>query len=278
MHIGVAQPPVFATGIDKTIIRDFAQAVEDLGFHHYAFAEHVAGERGQFHEAFAHLGYLAGITTSLELVTCMMLLPLRPAVLAAKQAAHIDLVSGERLRLGVSVSHSPVEFQALGVDFATRGKRIEEQIEVMRRLWSEEIVHYEGRFHTIHAGIGPRPNRQIPIWMGGGTQEDQVPSERVARRAARLADGFIPLSSLPAERAPELVARLQDACRAEGRDPATLAIEGDITLQDKTPAEWASETQIWRDVGATHLMLRMRSKVPEQIEMLKQYVAEVGLG
>lgn len=277
MHIGVAQPPVFATGIDPVIIRDFAQAVEGLGFHHYAFAEHVAGERGQFHEAFAHLGYLAGITTSLELVTCMMLLPLRPAVLAAKQAAHVDLVSGQRLRLGVSVSNFPVEYQALGVDFATRGKRIEEQIELMRRLWTEDIVHFEGRFHTVHAGIGPRPLRQIPFWMGGGTQEDQVPSARVARRVARLAEGFIPLSSLQAERAPELVQKLQDACRSEGRDPSTLAIEGDITLQDKTPADWVRETQIWRDAGASHLMLRMRSKVPEQIEMLKQYVAEVGL-
>jgi len=276
MLIGVAQPPVVATGIDPVVIKDFVQAVEGMGFHHYAFAEHVTG-RGQFHEAIAHLGYLAGITQRLELVTCMMLLPLRPAALVAKQAAHVDLVSGGRLRLGVSVSQSEVEYQSLGVDFKTRGRKIEEQIEVMRALWTQEQVDFEGRFHTIHTSIGPRPGRPIPIWMGGGTQEDQVPSARVLQRIVKLADGFIPLSSLPAERAAELADKLRAECQAQGRDPSTLGLEGDITLTDKTPAEWRREAGYYRDAGATHLILRSRSKPAEQLDMFRRFRDEVGL-
>jgi probable F420-dependent oxidoreductase len=276
MLIGVAQPPVVATGIDPIVIRDFAQAVEDMGFQHYCFAEHVVG-RGQFHEAMSHLGYLAGITKRMELVTCMMLLPLRPAALVAKQAAHVDLLSGGRLRLGVSVSNFPQEYETLGVDFKSRGRKIEEQIAVMRALWTQEQVDFQGRFHQVHAAIGPRPGRMIPIWMGGGTQEDQIPSERVLRRVARLADGFIPLSSLPAERAPELVSRLHEAAHKESRDPATLGVDGDITLQDKTPDDWAREARIWRDAGAVHLILRQRQGPKEQIASLQRFKDEIGL-
>jgi probable F420-dependent oxidoreductase len=275
MLVGVAQPPVFAMPVDPVYARDYAQAAEDLGYHHYAFAEHVAG-RGNFHEAFAHLGFLAGITQRMELVTCMMLLPLRPAALVAKQAAHIDLISGGRLRLGVSVSHNELEYEALGVDFKSRGKRIEEQIEVIRRLWSEETVDFEGRFHTIHTGIGPRPKRQIPIWMGGGTQEDTVPAPRILNRIARLADGFIPLSSMDPARAPELVEKLAAACSEVGRDPATLGIEGDVTLQDKTPDDWARETAHWRDAGAGYIMLRSRAEPAQQIADLGTYKETVG--
>jgi probable F420-dependent oxidoreductase len=276
MLIGVAQPPVFAMPVDPVYVRDYAQAAEGLGYHHYAFAEHVAG-RGNFHEAFAHLGYLAGITQRMELVTCMMLLPLRPAALVAKQAAHVDLLSGGRLRLGVSVSHNEAEYEALGVDFKSRGKRIEEQIEVIRRLWDEETVDFEGRFHSIHTGIGPRPGRQIPIWMGGGTQEDAVPVPRILNRIARLADGFIPLSSMDPARAPELADKLAAACREVGRDPATLGIEGDITLQDKTPDDWARETACWRDAGAGYLMLRSRAAPAQQIEDLRKYKETFGI-
>ena len=275
MHVGVAQPPVFAMPVDPVFVRDYAQAAEELGYHHYAFAEHVAG-RGNFHEAFAHRGFLAGITQRMELVTCMMLLPLRPAALVAKQAAHIDLISGGRLRLGVSVSHNVAEYEALGVDFASRGKRIEEQIEIIRRLWSEETVDFEGRFHTLHTGIGPRPKRQIPIWMGGGTTEDPMPSPRILNRIARLADGFIPLSSFDPARASELAGKLADACRAAGRDPATLGLEGDITLQDKTPDDWASETAAYRDAGAGYIMLRSRAAPAQQIEDLRKYRDTVG--
>jgi probable F420-dependent oxidoreductase len=262
--------------VDPVYVRDYAQAAEDLGYHHYAFAEHVAG-RGNFHEAFAHLGFLAGVTRRMELVTCMMLLPLRPAVLVAKQAAHIDLISGGRLRLGVSVSHNEAEYQALGVDFKSRGKRIEEQIEVIRRLWTEETVDFEGRFHTVHTGIGPRPGRSIPIWMGGGTQEDAIPGPRILNRVARLADGFIPLSSLDPARASELAEKLASSCREIGRDPSTLGLEGDITLQDKTPDDWARETAAYRDAGASHIMLRSRAEPAKQIEDLRKYKETVGI-
>jgi probable F420-dependent oxidoreductase len=199
MHLGVILPQT-EIGPDPTRVAAFARAAEHVGFTYLMAYDHVLGadstsrpdwkgfydHTDQFHEPFVLFGWLAAQTT-LELVTGVLVLPQRQTVLVAKQAAEIDLLSGGRLRLGVGIGWNEVEYEALDVPFRARGKRYEEQVEVMRRLWTEDIVTFEGRFHRIdRAGILPRPvQRPIPIWMGSRRGED------VLRRVGRLADGWI---------------------------------------------------------------------------------------
>ena len=181
MEIGVTFPQN-KIGADPFVIRDYAQAVEGLGYSHLLVYEHVLGadpthrpgwqgftQQDMFHEPFVLLGYLAALT-HLELVPSVIILPQRQTVLVAKQAAEVDILTGGKLRLGVGVGWISVEYEALGRDFHTRGQVIGEQIEVMRLLWSQEVVSYKGRYHTItEAGLNPLPvRRSIPIWMGGG--------------------------------------------------------------------------------------------------------------
>ncbi|HLF72499.1 MAG TPA: TIGR03619 family F420-dependent LLM class oxidoreductase [Dehalococcoidia bacterium] len=300
MLIGVAGPPLSVTGADPAVIRDFAQAVEAMGFNHYAFSEHVLSSdaeqipelgrrsniKATFNETFALMCFLAGVTSRIELFSCILILPLRPTALAAKQSAHADILSNGRVRLGVGVSGDPLEYEALGVDHATRGARLVEQIGFLRRFWTEESVTAQTRFHTFrHVGINPRPGRLIPIWMGGGSVTDPFPSERILRRAARLADGFTAISLLPPERASELIDTLRSYVAEAGREASSFGVEGDITLTDKTPDDWRRETQLWREAGADRLILRMGPRggvdrllaTQDQIDNLKTYLKEVGL-
>ena len=197
MHIGVVFPQV-EIGLDPGAIRDYAQAVEALGYTHILTFDHVLGAnpdrpggwkgpytyRHTFHEPFVLFGFLAAATRRVELVTGILILPQRQTALVAKQAAAVDVLSGGRLRLGVGVGWNAVEFEALGERFTNRGVRIEEQIEVLRALWAQDLVTIAGQWHRVtDAGLNPLPSRRaIPIWMGGE-------SEPVVRRAARLADG-----------------------------------------------------------------------------------------
>jgi len=292
MRVGVAGPPLFGTGPDPVAIRDFAQAVEDMGFDHYGFAERVvqndtsripefagrpANHRALFNEAFTLMSFLAGVTRRIELMSCVLILPLRPAALVAKQAAHAQMLSGGRIRLGVAVGGSALEYEAMGADFHTRGRRLEEQIEVLRRLWTEDSVTFQGRFHNLRAAtLNPRPDPPIPIWIGSGNANAPFPAEPLLRRAARIADGFIAMSLLPPERAAELVGRLRAFAREYGRPEGSFGIEGDITLTGKTPDGWRRETRLWRDAGADRLMLRMRDMKPaDQLTALRVYREEV---
>jgi probable F420-dependent oxidoreductase len=293
MLIGVAGPPVFATGPDPVAIRDFAQAVEDLGFNHYGFAERVvqndtsllpelAGRgpsrhRVPFNEVFTLMSFLAGVTRRIELCSCVLILPIRPTALVAKQAAHAHMLSGGRVRLGVSVGGSPLEYEAMGVDFHTRGARFEEQIPLLKALWTEDSVFAQTRFHNLrHATLNPRPSQPIPVWIGSGNTSQPVPSERLLRRAARIADGFIAMSLVPPEQASTLVANLRRYAAEYGREPGSFGIEGDITLTGKTPERWREESAYWRDAGADRLMLRMRDlTTKEQLENLRRYQREV---
>src|SRR5574341_855929 len=199
MKIGVVFPQT-EIGNDPAAIKAYAQAVEDMGFTHALAFDHVLGAnpdrpggwqgpytyRHGFHEPFVLFGFLAAVTRRLELVTGIIILPQRQTALVAKQAAAVDVLSGGRLRLGVAVGWNPVEFEALGEDFTTRGRRIEEQIEVMRALWTRELVTIAGKHHRVtDAGLNPLPvQRPIPVWMGGE-------SEVVQRRMARMGDGWI---------------------------------------------------------------------------------------
>src|SRR5262245_21178840 len=195
MKIGVVFPQT-EIGQDPAVIRDYAQAVEGLGYTHILAFDSVVGAnpdrpggwdspftyRHAFHEPFVLFGFCAGVTRHIELVTGVIILPQRQTALVAKQAAAVDVLSGGRLRLGVGVGWNTVEFEALGEAFGNRGRRIEEQIETMRLLWTRELVTYEGQWHRVpDAGINPLPaQRPVPVWMGGD-------SAVVLRRAARLA-------------------------------------------------------------------------------------------
>ena len=206
--------------------------------------------RHAFHEPFVLFGFCAGITRRIELVTGIVILPQRQTALVAKQAAAVDVLSGGRLRLGIGVGWNAVEFEALGENFTNRGKRVEEQIEVMRRLWTKELVTYEGQWHRVpDAGINPLPVQQpIPVWMGGD-------SEAVIRRAARLADGWITLPTFrPVPAAQQTVDRLHGLVRDAGRDPLAFGIEARVALARVPPEERAKEMAAWRAMrGITHL-------------------------
>jgi probable F420-dependent oxidoreductase len=271
MRIGIVFPQT-EIGNDPAAIRDFAQAVEALGYSHLTVFDHVLGadpnreggwhhgpmgngrpgytKDSAFHEPFVLFGYLAALTRTIELVTGILVLPQRQAALVAKQTAEIDILSGGRLRLGVGSGWNPVEFEALNEDFHNRGRRQDEQVLLMRRLWDEEVIDFNGTWHRVdRAGINPRPGRRIPIWFGGG-------HEAVLKRAARLGDGWMPLAFHPRESAYPAIQRLRGYLRAEGRDPDSFGIEGYTQINAGGPEVWRSHLQWWRDLGATHISVR----------------------
>ena len=202
-----------------------------------------------------------------------MILPQRQTALVAKQAAAVDVLSGGRLRLGVGVGWNAVEFEALGENFRNRGKRIEEQIEVMRTLWAKELVTYEGQWHRVpDAGLNPLPvRRSIPIWMGGE-------SEVVIQRAARLADGWMP-HFRPGPEVQAVVDRLHGLVTKAGRQPAQFGVEGRMTLSQVPAADWAAELRAWRSMrGITHLCVNtmgLRLATPaDHVRMLERFRKE----
>jgi probable F420-dependent oxidoreductase len=262
-HAGVQPGVVFPQteiGADPGGVRAFAQAVQELGYKHLLAYDHVLGaditERSewpgpytsehQFHEIFVLFGYLAAVAPGLELVTGVLVLPQRQTALVAKQAAEIDILTGGRLRLGVGLGWNFVEFEALGEDFHNRGRRAEEQIELLRRLWQEPVVEFEGRYHRVpRAGLNPLPvQRPIPIWIGGS-------AEAAIKRAARIADGFFPQRPLEGGW-PSTMERFRAWAEQAGRDPATIPIEPRINVSSGTPEEWRRELDEWRELGATH--------------------------
>jgi probable F420-dependent oxidoreductase len=261
MRIGAVFPQT-EIGTSAPAIRDYAQAVEAMGYTHILAYDHVVGastatrpnwtgpytSESLFHEVFVLFGYLAAATSAVELVTGVLILPQRQTVLVAKQAAAVDVLSGGRFRLGVGIGWNPVEFQALEEDFHNRGVRSEEQIEVLRALWSEDAITFHGRWHHIEAaGINPLPvRRSIPIWLGGSV-------DATLRRAARLGDGWMPQLP-PDDRARDMVERLHAYAREAGRDPAALGIEARLSVaQVRDEAGWTRFAEGWRALGATHL-------------------------
>jgi probable F420-dependent oxidoreductase len=261
MRIGAVFPQT-EIGTSAPAIRDYAQAVEAMGYTHILAYDHVVGastatrpnwtgpytSESLFHEVFVLFGYLAAATSAVELVTGVLILPQRQTVLVAKQAAAVDVLSGGRFRLGVGIGWNPVEFQALEEDFHNRGVRSEEQIEVLRALWSEDAITFHGRWHHIEAaGINPQPvRRSIPIWLGGSV-------DATLRRAARLGDGWMPQLP-PDDRARDMVERLHAYAREAGRDPAALGIEARLSVaQVRDEAGWTRFAEGWRALGATHL-------------------------
>jgi len=260
MRYGVVFPQT-EIGADAAIIRDFAQTAEGLGYHHILAYDHVIGAnltsrpgwqppyayKDSFHEPFVLFSYLAGLTKSVELVTGVIILPQRQTVLVAKQAAVLDVLSGGRLRLGIGIGWNPVEYEALGENFKNRGRRSEEQVEVMRKLWTQDLVTYEGQWHKItDAGLNPLPiQRPIPIWFGGS-------DDRALHRLARLGDGWFPLME-PDDKCRAAIEKIRSYAREVGRDPKNIGIEGRVTFGQSSPQEWARAIEAWKNLGATHV-------------------------
>ena len=290
MEIGVIFPQTEIEA-DPGAIRDFAQAAEDLGYDHIFIADHVLGADPSFHhhsslatynhesvvhESFILMGFLSAITKRVGLTTGILILPQRQTALVAKQAAEIDVLSGGRLRLGIGVGWNAVEFEALGEEFRNRGRRSAEQIEVMRALWTQDVVDYHGRWHNVtHAGINPLPiQRPIPVWIGGGSSADARLSEVVLRRIAAIADGWCP--NITTDDAGKVtIEKVHGFAREAGRDPATLGLDGRIRISGLQPEEWLDEVNAWEEMGATHLSIETRrggmTTAEEHIEAIRMF-------
>lgn len=260
MQIGVVFPQT-EIGADPGVIRAYVAAVEELGYQHILAYDHVlgadpavhAGWDGPydidttFHEPFVLFGYLAAIS-SLELVTGVIILPQRQTALVAKQAAEVDLLTMGRLRLGVGLGWNAVEYEALGKDFGDRGRRIAEQVRLLRRLWTERSVTFKGRYESVTgAGLAPMPvQRPIPIWFGA-----YLPA--ALRRAGRLADGWFP-QVVPGPKLDQAVEIVRAGAESVGRDPAAIGMEGRVSLARGMDVA-ADHVGRWRESGATHLSI-----------------------
>lgn len=280
MQIGVTFPQT-EIGADPAVIRDYAQAAEGMGYRHLVAFDHVLGadpthrpgwrgytHRQMFHEPFVLFGYLAALT-HLEFVPAVIILPQRQTTLVAKQAAEVDVLTGGKLRLGIGVGWNPVEYEALGMNFQMRGRVVEEQIEVMRLLWSQEVVSYKGQYHTItEAGLNPLPvRRSIPIWLGGS-------ADLLLRRVARIGDGWFPQGQ-PDDHMRSLLERLISYITEAGRDPSTVGIEARVNASEGNLDEWVRQTEVWREMGATHISLNTMgagfNSPGEHIDAIRRY-------
>jgi probable F420-dependent oxidoreductase len=285
MKIGAVFPQL-EIGADPGVVRDWTTTVEAAGYNHVLAYDHVLGadpanrpgwtgytDKSLFHEVFVLFGYMAAITTDLELVTGVLVLPQRQTALVAKQAAEIDVLSGGRLRLGVGIGWNQVEYQALGVPFRQRGALLEEQVDVLRKLWADPVISYQGKFHEIEeAGLNPLPTRQIPIWFGGG-------ADAVLRRTGRIGDGWMPQTA-PDETARKQVALIRQAAEEAGRDPDTIGIEARLTLGAVPEQDWRAFADGWRELGATHLCVNTMnmglSKPEDHAAVLRDVLPQLG--
>jgi probable F420-dependent oxidoreductase len=281
VQIGVVYPQTELRG-DPTAVGRFGRAVEDLGFAHLLAYEHVLGavhanrtppltgpytEHDPFHDPFVMFAYLAGITERIGFATGILVLPQRQTALVARQAADVDLLSGGRLRLGVGVGWNYVEYEALGQDFRTRGARQEEQIELLRRLFTEPVVDFSGRFDRIErAALVPKPARPIPIWLGGH-------GEAAFDRAARLADGFTFFGG-GIDSSVDAWTRLRDRVRSHGRSVEDFG--GDyVVLPPGSVSEVTAEIDAWREAGGTHVSVVTMGRSLASVDAHIDYSASV---
>jgi probable F420-dependent oxidoreductase len=287
MQIGVIFPQT-EIGPDPAGVRAYAQAVQDLGFRHLEVFDHVLGAdparhpgwegvydvNSQFHEPFVVFGFLAAVAPRLELVTSVIVLGQRQTALVAKQAAEVDVLTGGKLRLGVGIGWNAVEYEALGMNFHNRGRRFEEQIQLMRRLWTEPSVTFEGKHHRVTAaGINPLPvQRPIPVWIGAS-------AEPAIKRAAELADGYFPQRPLQGGW-PATLDKIRGWLSAAGRDPAGFGIDARVQAGSGTPDDWRQQAEQWRGLGATHLSINTMNgglRGPDaHVERLRQALQAVG--
>jgi probable F420-dependent oxidoreductase len=294
MKLGISLPLTDIHGEPATV-RDFAQAAEGLGYHHLVAPDHVLGvnvasrpdwgvrntSQDYFHDPFVMFGFLSACTRAIEFSTQVLILAQRQAVLVAKQAACLDVLSGGRFRFGVGIGWNPVEFVGLNENFGNRGKRSEEQIEVMKALWAEPHVTFKGEWHTIDdAGINPLPSRRsIPLWFGGHV-------DATLRRTAKWGDGWMMLAHPRGTEAEAAFAKLRSYVEQAGRDPSTVGIEVWVSTADGGPGDWRDEFAYWKSVGVTHVTLNCTHNrgphrriagraMVDHLDAMKQYHAAV---
>ncbi len=260
MKLGVVFPQT-EIGSDPGAIREYAQAADSMEYNHILAFDHVLGANAEsrqgwsgayrhtdaFHEPFVLFGYLAAVTTDVELVTGVVILPQRQTALVAKQTAAVDVLSRGRLRLGIGVGWNAVEYEALGENFHNRGRRSEEQIDLLRKLWTNDLITYEGRWHKItDAGLNPLPvQRPIPVWFGGAAPQ-------TIRRVATMGDGWFPLFR-PDERGRELIESMREQASAAGREANDIGVESWVSIRDSSEDDWKRTAEAWRELGATHI-------------------------
>ena len=280
MQIGAVLPHN-EIGTDPGAIRTYLEGVEELGMTHLLAYDHVLGAdpnrpggfRGAydkdvaFHEPLTFFAFAAAVTTQLEFASTVLILPQRQAVLVAKQAAEVAVLSGDRLRLGIGTGWNEIEYVGLNEDFHNRGRRQAEQVEVMRRLWTEDVVNYQGTYHTIDAArINSRPSRPVPLWFGGTAPV-------VLERAAVLGDGFMPLGS--PDKSKELIDVIRQHREKAGLPWDGYGIQAQAQFSGGTPERWRSHADKWRDVGATHLAIATHNAgdtdVDGHLDRVRQY-------
>ena len=252
MKIGVSLP-VREMENDLNALKDFAILAEELGFTHLRVPDQVIRPgSGHLHEPMTILAYIAAVTSSIELVPSCIILPLRQTVLVAKQATELDLLTGGRFRLGVGIGASEDEYLAMGQEFKTRGARCSEQMTLLKQLFTQEKVDFEGEWDTVEgAGINPLPiQRPIPMWIGAKA----VPGQAVVKRIGTLADGWFVLAS--PEEFPEVDTRIRRAAEEAGRDPDDIGTEAGVAVVGPRESEWRDRVSGWRKMGLSHLCLR----------------------
>ncbi|HEY1931273.1 MAG TPA: LLM class F420-dependent oxidoreductase [Acetobacteraceae bacterium] len=262
MQIG-ALMPLGDIGGDPATVREYAQTMETIGYDFIEAPDHVLGVNAAsrpgwdrndnddlFHDPFVLFGFLAGCTTQIGFSTGVLILPQRQTVLVAKQAASLDVLCGGRFRLGIGVGWNEVEYVGLNENFHNRGRRSEEQVQVMQALWANQHVAFKGRYHTIDdAGINPRPSTgRVPIWYGGH-------HDATLPRIAKWGDGWMPNAYPPDDTALPIFEKLRTLTREAGRDPSAIGIEVWTSCGSGTPADWAKEAAFWKRAGATHIAL-----------------------
>ncbi|GEP54514.1 LLM class F420-dependent oxidoreductase [Reyranella soli] len=257
-----ASLPVGDIGAGPTVLRDYAQAAEGLGFSYLLGPDHVLGGNPNvdyggkrvgttataYHDPFVLFAFLAGVTKKVGFASGVVILAQRQAALVAKQAACLDaLCEGREFRLGIGVGWNEIEFQGLGMDFHTRGKRSEEQVRFMQALWAEPHIKFKGEFHQLDdGGINPRPKSgRVPIWFGGH-------AEATFRRAAKYGDGFMPLAYPAGDEALKAFDKLRGLIRAAGRDPASVGLEVWVSPGIGKEEDWRREIGFWKKAGVTH--------------------------
>lgn len=260
-------------GTDPGAIKAYAQGLEALGVTHLLIYDHVLGAdpnrpggwKGPydkdvaFHEPFTTFAFLAGVTERIEFITTVLILPQRQTALVAKQAAELAVLSGNRFRLGIGTGWNRIEYEALNEDFRTRGRRQAEQVELLRRLWQEDSLTFEGEFHTVTAAsINPRPAQPIPIWFGGS-------APALLERCARLGDGWIPLMGAN-DAARACIDEIARHRREAGRSMDNFGIQAQAQYRGGDPERWSSHAGKWQALGATHVAIATHNAGPTDVD------------
>ena len=285
MEIGAVFPHN-EIGTDPQAIKDYAQGVEELGVTHLLIYDHVLGaDRDRpggfegpydkdvaFHEPFTTFAFIAAVTKKLDMITTVMILPQRQTVLVAKQAAELAILSNNRFKLGIGVGWNTVEYTGLNENFKNRGKRQEEQVELMRLLWESEVLEYKGDYHHIDkASINPRPSKSVPIWFGGGAPQ-------LIERCADLGDGWIPLMG-PNEAARKTLAAIKEKRESKGLYWDNFGVQAQAQYAGGDAERWNKHAEKWRDLGASHLAIATHNAEPTNVDghlgRIKEYLNAV---